>query len=384
MKRKIAVLTTHRANNYGAVLQSYALTHKINQLGGNCEILDYRCPVYERLYHSCYPVYRGHNPLISIRNCISRTLRRYWRDCATITAFTNFRKERLVLSRSVYVNAAQLAEAEFCYDIFLVGSDQVWNPACTTGEVKTFDRTYFLDFVRDGRKKNSYAASIGVSIVGGDLAEVYRHYLRDFATLTMREHKGAEIIQSILEREVYAVCDPVLLLEASEWQQVEQSMNIPEKDYILVYNVAGGKGLENYAAELASANNCAVYHIQPPVVRPVASKKRYILTGVGPAEFVWLVRNARIVVTNSFHCSAFSLLFGKHLHVRLDNSHNVQQRNSRLESLFVFFGIEKQQIEWNAVDGNRMGIISPSSENHVALEKSRERALLILRRILFS
>ncbi len=384
MKKRIAVLTTHRCNNYGAVLQSYALSHKVSQLCGDCEVLDYRCPIHERMYHSCRPIYSGRDFLIKVRNCVFRTIRRFCRDRATIAGFKHFRENHLVISSEKYETAEQLAKAETRYDVFLVGSDQIWNPANTTGDVKTFDQTYFLNFVRDGHKKKSYAASIGLSAVGEELAEIYRKQLKDFSTLTLREHKGAELIQAILGRETHAVCDPVLLLEPSEWQQVEREVKLVSKDYILVYNPGGGKLLDGYATALAAEKHCDVYYIQPPIVRPISVHKRHILTGVGPAEFVWLIRNAHAVVTSSFHCSAFALLFGKQLHFSMDHPQSEHQRNSRLESLFIFFGVAKEQIMWNAGSRFPLGVIIPTRENQNMIAKSREESLQILREMLVS
>lgn len=378
---KIAVLTTHRANNYGAVLQSYALTFKVNQLGQDCELLDYRCPFFELLYYSCRPVYWGRNPLIRMRNRVLRILRRYFRDRRTVKSFEQFRRKHLRISNATYETPLQLAASESVYDVFIAGSDQIWNPANTTGKIEDFDRTYFLDFVKNGRKKHSYAASIGVSVVSEELADIYRHYLQDFETLSMRELKGADIIQSILQKEVFAVCDPVLLLEPNEWQQIENSVNLPTKKYILVYCVGGGDKLERYASELGAEMGCVVYFIQPPIVGNVASKKQNVLTGVGPSEFVWLIRNAQAVVTTSFHASAFSLLFGVPLHCHMDNPDSLIQRNSRLESLFSFFGVDERQIKRGGVGDAPVAIITPIDENRRVLNETRAFSLKVLQGI---
>lgn len=378
---KAAVLTTHRANNYGAVLQAYALTFKVNLLGEDCELLDYRCPVFELMYHSCRPVYLGKNPIIRMRNRVLRILRRYCRDRHTIYSFDQFRRKYLKISNETYETPTQLAAAEAKYDVFIAGSDQIWNPGVTTGKIKDFDRTYFLDFVKDGRKKHSYAASIGVSVVSEELADVYRHYLKDFATLSMREFKGAELIQSILRKEIFAVCDPVLLLEPAEWQRIENRVNLPTKNYILVYCVAGGDKLERYASELGAEMGCAVYFVQPPIVGPVASKKKNVLTGVGPSEFVWLIRNAQAVVTTSFHASAFSLLFGIPLHCHMHNPKSSSQLNSRLDSLFTFFGVDERQIVRSGAGDSPLVTITPNDENLRALSENRETSLRVLRKI---
>ncbi len=369
--KKIAVLTTHRANNYGAMLQSYALTHKINQLGGDCEILDYRCECFEKLYHQLIAPPIG-------RTCVARFLRRCFRDWKTYQAFADFRKNNLTVSTEVYTDKAKLAVSESLYDIFIAGSDQIWNPANTTGSVQTFEKPYLLDFVKDSSKKYSYAASIGLSVVSDDLANVYKELLSDFQCLTLREHKGAELLRELLNKETKAVCDPVLLLTPEEWRNVEKPIPLKNKDYILVYNVSGGKFFEDYALALAEQRGCDVYFIQAPVVKCVSKNRKKVLTGVGPAEFIYLIRNARELVTNSFHGSAFGLMFGKRLHLKLDALNNPNQRNSRLESLFKFFDVRDEQIVISNAGDFQLSCITPNQENHEAVENSRRYSLNIL------
>ena len=379
MKNNVAVLTTHRANNYGAILQSYALTYKINQLGYSCEILDYRCPYFERLYHSSKPVYTGKNPFIFLRNFIVRFCRRHFRDYATVKAFSLFRKSMLKISNESYYSKENLSTSENLYNVFIVGSDQIWNPDNTTSDISSFDRRFFLDFVKDSRKKNSYAASIGRSQISEDLAALYRQYLFDFRILTLREHKGSSIIEKLTHRDVHTACDPVLLLDNNEWEKIESPPIFAiENDFILVYCVGGGLSLEDYAWTLAARYKCNVYFIQPPVVKSVCSNNKYILRGVGPAEFIWLIHHARAVVTSSFHCSAFSLLFMKELHVKYDEAKHINHRNSRIDSLFAFFEITQDQI--NLIQNNEYHIacIHPCPQNLEIIKITRQKSTNLL------
>lgn len=366
--KKAAVLTTHRANNYGAALQSYALTHVARRLGADCEVLDYRTPAFEKTYHSFFP---WSYPL---RAWPALLHHRYLRDVKTIQAFARFRRERMVLSRKHYTNTRQLESAESQYDLFIVGSDQVWNPRMTAKTLEQFDRTYLLDFVKNPAKKASYAASMGISELPEELADIYRQYLADYAVLTVREHRAAELLQDVLKRDVTPVCDPVLLLTGEEWQKVEQPVALKHERYILVYNVCDsgqGMNLEAYARQLAKEKQCAVYFIQPPISAKACNNKEEQLLGIGPAEFVWLIRNARELVTTSFHGSAIGLTYGKRIHIKME-AHSVKtQRNSRILSLMRYFGLEEDQILHGDNPDYPTAILMPDGRNLLHIEKVR-------------
>ncbi|MBR4108642.1 MAG: polysaccharide pyruvyl transferase family protein [Akkermansia sp.] len=367
--KKVAVLTTHRADNYGAALQSYALTHVARRLGADCEILDYRTPSFEATYHKAIPWGKRWRVWPALLH------HRYIRDARTIKAFSDFRNQRMIISAESYTCSQQLEEIQDCYDLFLAGSDQIWNPAITGKDLATFDRTYLLDFVKSGEKKASYAASIGISNVDDALADVYRQYLSDYSTLTVREHRAAEILREILGRDVTPVCDPVLLMTGSEWQEVERPVALENDDYILVYNVCdtrSGMNMEQYAMQLAQERGCAVYFIQPPIAANVSTHKDLLLTGVGPAEFVWLIRNARELVTTSFHGTAFALTYGKRIHLKMEASALKTQRNSRILSLIRYFGLDEEQVQHGANPDYPTAVLSPEPKNQACIEAVRQ------------
>lgn len=271
------------------------------------------------------------------------------------------------------------------YDLFLAGSDQIWNPANTTNNIATFDRTYFLGFVKDAEKKASYAASIGVSSLSDELAAIYRRYLADFSVLTVREHRAAELLHELLGKEVIPVCDPVLLMTGEEWQKYEQPFALEHSDYILVYNVCDtrkGMNMEQYAMQLAQEKGCAVYFIQPPIAANVCKRKDLMLTGVGPAEFVWLIRNARELVTTSFHGTAFGLTYGKHVHVKMDASAASSQRNSRILSLIRYFGLEPEQVQYGDNPDYPTAVLAPNSRNEASIEAVRRFSTELLLKML--
>lgn len=374
--KKVAIVTFHRANNYGAVLQAHALSHAINKLGAESEILDYRPRKMERFYHSFIPNTKN------IKAFFVLLLYRIFRDVKTRRRFDEFRRNVMHISSLIYSSRSELKRSNNLYDIFIAGSDQIWNPDILNLNPKDDDLSYFLDFVESGSKKNSYAASIGISVLSDEIRRLYSEKLRDFSNISVREHEAAKLLSGMLKRSVSAVCDPVLLLSAEEWGQYEIAYSLPQQNYILVYTVGGGRALLSYADKLAEQLDCVVYTIQPPIVSTTSYSKDYRLTGVGPAEFLWLMRHARAIVTTSFHGSAFGLLFRKELHIMLGDSLKSNHRNSRFDSLFRYFGLQVEQIEEIKASHGRFKVLQSGTSNLDVFEANRVIAQKFLQGLL--
>lgn len=325
MKKRIAILTTHRANNFGAILQAYSLVTYCRELGVDAEILDYRTPLFEKQYHTGWRF--GRNPIRTLRY-----LYWYWHDERNARRkFEEFRKT-LPLSRP-YVTSAQLKVAEREYDAFIVGSDQVWNPNQTApNDPAHFDRTYLLDFVHK-KAKYAYAASMGnATIQPESVVPEYVTAWRTFAGISMREKAGAEFVSRHLDVDTPTVVDPVFLHDAAFWRDQESKEPFPKK-YVLIYNVQHyrpeSKWMIRQAYEYASTINARVYNLLVPSA-PSSKIKRDDLS-VGPREFLKLIDEADAVFTNSFHATAFSVIFGKKLF--LHKAEAAGTTNSRFDFL---------------------------------------------------
>lgn len=286
------------------------------------------------------------------------------------------------MSSRVYRKPEDLCAAEAEYDGFVTGSDQIWNPDIFAEVKQGQDYAYMLDFVKNKQKKHSYAASMGVSVLSEEKKAEFRKWLSDFSVLTVREHRAAVLLQELLEREIPSVCDPVLLLTPEDWVQIEKAACLRDMNYILVYSVGGGKELLPYAEELAAREGCAVYVIQPPVVATVTDDREKMLTGVGPAQFVWLIRHARAVVTTSFHGTAFSLLFRKPVHLVREPAAKKGNRNSRFDSLFRYFALEEKQRCVVDIADRQVEIVTPDSRNLEALERVKVKSVDLLDQVI--
>lgn len=219
--------------------------------------------------------------------------------------FRSFIKHYLHLTQPYFSDTVYTCEKD--YDLLITGSDQVWNYHHTN-----FDTTYFLHFVKDKRKMASYAASFGFEVLDPSYKDVYRSVLKDYQRISVRENSGMEIVKDLLgdDCDVQVTIDPVFLLEPEQWMR----RSIPEKDYILVYELMPSDMLMQTAITLANKYHKRIVRITGTSNRPQESFIKEV-SSIHPEEFLGYIHDAEMVVTNSFHGSAFSLIFKKELYI---------------------------------------------------------------------
>lgn len=329
MSKKVAMLTTHRANNFGAMLQAYSLVMACRELGADAEILDWRCPYFERAYHKAWRMHR--NPIPAIKHLVW-----FLRDeKETRVRFAEFRAQ-LPKSHAITKRSELLRQANN-YDIIIAGSDQIWNPINSAINPLKFDRANLLNFVH-GPKKFAYAASIGAKGISPvSLLPEFVDAWKSFDGITMREFSGSDYVGFHIGRKVETVVDPVLLHDAAWWNAVNQTDENIEPN-VLLYNIRGFEELNKIAKNIARRNGLKLVDLLvPAIVRD--SKNR---TCAGPQDFLSYMNAAQFVVTDSFHASAFAAIYGKRLYLR----YNLAQvnSNSRFATLFAWMGIKEKAI----------------------------------------
>ena len=318
-KMKIGVLTFQTTNNFGAILQSYALQKVLQELGQNPEIINYQCEYISKPYRLINLKKKGiMGYLFSLIGYICYLPR--------TKACDDFRKHMKYSSK---VNTKNIYKIVDDYDCYIVGSDQVWNYRLTNGDTR-----YLLDFVKDSSKKFSYAASLGVKEVDLEYRETYIKLLSRFRLISVREKQGAEVIERLTDQPVSVVLDPTLLLSANEWLQVAKCPQIKEK-YILVYQLGISKRMVNFVKDISKRTGLRILYIPFPLGGYVGCRCRW---KIGPAEWLGLFANASYIVTDSFHGTAFSILFNKPFYTEASGQH--QSVGSRLHNLLEMFGLE--------------------------------------------
>lgn len=328
---KVGIITMHCPLNYGAVLQTYALQTYIESLGHQVEIVDYR-PEYilipKRLSYIGDKKYR--------RNIFLRIAYLALKFIPRIRATRNFGKflrEYINLSAHRYMSLADLEANAPDYDMYVCGSDQIWNVCLPNGN----DDAYFLSFAGD-KPKISYAASMSRD---GNLDEAaqarFASLLKDFCAISVREDVAVNQL-AFLHREIVHVLDPVFLLPKESWIRNLRLKNVESNDkYILIYPMGDGRSVFRQAKRLSEMTGLPIYSISQSNKIPSFITKNY--NGPKVTEFVSLINNATYVISNSFHGTAFSFIMQKNFWAC-----SIKNTGSRIGSLLRTVGLESRML----------------------------------------
>ena len=379
---KIGILTFHRAYNYGAVLQAYALNRILNGKGADTETIDYTPNQFLRYYkYSIKPSFSRKYLMSKVKALLLyRTINR---RCRT---FDRFVDKYIKLSPKKYDTIGDFANGEVNYDLYIAGSDQVWNYS-----LADFDPIFFLDFPdASGKKKYSYAASIGKEEIPEGLLDDYHQRLKDFEIISVREKKDALTVRQLVDKQVVISCDPTLLLTAVEWKRLIKEDN--QDDYILVYYVIKSKELLKNAAELSQKTGLKVKCLSSNMAFDSLSGRltnKYgfeIDNTASPTEFLQAILNASYVMTNSFHGTVFSILFHKQFLSSTVRDNGVE--NNRNINILEILGLEDRKLEkgieqifdivnWETVDQSIEAIKKSSVEylEHIIRENDNDKSL---------
>ena len=232
-----------------------------------------------------------------------------------IELFDDFLKKRLGYTDE-YIDNLTIENAPQ-YDNYIVGSDTVWN-VYQTG----YDKNFFLDFVGKDGKKIAYAPSIGVNNTDSLPKEIYQKYLDDFDFLSVRENSDVEFVKQYTDKEVVGVLDPTLLLEAEKYDTI--AAEIEEEDYILVYLIFDESESISYVMELANRLSIKygmkVIHFIYNLPEYVYGEKGKSFSFASPEKFLSYIKNAKLILTNSFHGTTFSIIYRKAFYSVLRNN----------------------------------------------------------------
>lgn len=356
--KKVGIITFHRAKNYGAVLQSYALQKTVQTLGNDCEIVDYKCENIDKGYKPFQ--FNKNDPVKSLVKSVLMFRKRSKR----IKSFSGFYSNYLKISRKSYTDS-EIADCKSDYDIFISGSDQVWGPG---KEGVDPDSAYFLSFADDAQKY-SYAASFGVSDISESKIPVLKSLLSGFQTFSVREESALDIVKKVTGKQGLCHIDPTFLLPADEWKKIAvKKISTP---YILVFNVKPVKSLLDFAEKLSKEKNIPVVYITDN-----PQKKRAGFTYIAAPtveEFLGYFLNAAYTVTNSFHGTAFSVIFHKNLFVEFETAKGY---NDRACNLLKKIGISRE-----IKDGNAKETEIAWDKVEEALNRERDAAVKYLKQI---
>lgn len=325
---KTGIVTFHGANNYGAVLQVYALTQWLGQNGIDAEIIDYRSRIFDKYKLFRTQAYKKAPYLRAV------DLYKYPGKRKRNRGFDLFREKYLPVSAESYVRESDFEGITDRYDCFICGSDQIWNPQLTHG----IDPVYFLDFVADPKKKVAYAPSVALKKLNEFQLAQMAELMRSFAALSIREQEAIDLLQPYCEQEISKCCDPVFLPDAGCYDKI-CSKKYEGKKFVFLYIVGRAAAFKNviaHAEKTAREHGLQLYYLidGDKTFCRIGGKNVY---GCNPCDFLSLIRNAEYVVSNSFHATAFSLLYARQFVTFLKDG-----TGSRMEDLLRSVGLENR------------------------------------------
>ena len=373
--KTVGIITYHHYYNYGTMLQALALQEKVEQLGYQAELIDFKqdnsLSRYEmlKLRIKRMPVYikerKKYRVLADSREKIKEKNE----------LFEQFYKTYLHVGKKKYTTTQQLMENPPVYDGYVVGSDQTWNPF-----VANSPEAFFLPFVENKSKKGSYGPSLAVKSLSDEKEKEYRKKLSSFSFLSCREQDGAQLLSRITQKEVKCVLDPTLLLSAKEWGKYCE-YEIPKEPYILVYFL-GEKSEHRRAVEkIQKLTNWKI--ISLPAAYLEMENNDYKKVWGGPKEFLSLIRGAALICTDSFHGTMFSINFQRNFFSFCKSSDSEESsENSRLYSALNIFGLSNRII--HNMDNLTAEDISIDYKNVIPiLEEQRRYSIEYLENMLF-
>lgn len=330
-KKKIGIVTFHTADNYGAVLQAYALqTYLAKSKQRNVYVVDFCTPEHRKEYRLIKKRSKNliKNIFLNIL-CLTRfgSLKRRHKR------FEIFRENTLNLTKHRYESEEDFLQRMEAFDYCLAGSDQVFNPRVR------YSRCYYLSFNKFEGKKVAYAPSFGITQFSIEEKEYIANAVDGFSAISCREREGADFLAKLTKHDVPVVCDPVYLLTQSEWKDVAISVKV-RTPYIFVYDLCGGLNLIELAKKVSRCNR------NLPIICATGNlKHRYkgviSLFDVGPQELLGYIENADFVVTDSFHGTSLSLVLRTKVLAYIALKHVA----SRIYSIMNTLGIQDQIVE---------------------------------------
>lgn len=366
--KKVEIITIFDNTNFGTYLQALALALTIQKLGFQVEIIDYIRPGQSEEAWEKFA-----------NNFIKKIYYTLWE-------FPRWRKLRcechdfvncfVSISKTQYKSYKELKANPPLADIYVTGSDQVWNSIYNEG----IDRSFYLDFAPTGCKRVAYAASIGMSEIPYDEIENTKRLLSKYSAITVREADARRILFELGFKDVPVVLDPTLLLDRYSWTQITKHFKqIKTEPYLLVYSVEDktqNKLIEYYAQLMSHRHGWKIYEISyNGYFRRLKFADKHFLQ-VSPDLFVQLMLNAEFVIVSSFHGTAFSINFNKQFLTVTPN-----RFNSRVDNILTLCNLKDRLVNSSSFDINKLKQIDYSQVNNI-IENERIKSIDLLKSML--
>lgn len=361
MRKSVGIITMHKVINFGSALQAYALQQVVRGLGYDVELIDYKFPPQKKVG-------------------VITKIKRYFGNFFNLTSgfrklnlFDSFWRDFFVLSKS-YDSEESIRKNPPVYDIYLTGSDQVWNTKYTK------DDCSFLLAFSESENKVSYASSFSTKKIDEKYIHNYKRYLNEYKYLSSREISGVGLLKDLTLRDAHLVLDPTLLLDSKEWNSIADSVEDKYKGrkyillYVMKYSFDPTCMILKFASEIQSRLGIKVISLSE--MPSFDGLDMDIEVGIGPIQFLQIVRNASYMITASFHGTAFAINYNIPFSSVIVDS---DFEDDRQYSLLQVLSATNRSISMNSFDFSGVDLNMSFVEINKNLELMREVSLDYLR-----
>lgn len=392
--KTVGIITVHRYHNYGSALQAYATQRIFEQLGYEAFIIDYKCPeiIYATEKYMDYDsrddsFYR----ILENEKCKSGILKSVVKKVFSVLHISQFLYAKLgvVIGMDLFtiwlnnlrmtrsyntLNDLYLFSPQF--DVLVVGGDQLWNTHITYN-----NPAFYLTFANDVTKRIAFSTSIGIPTIPKAALDTFKKGINNLSSILLREEEGVEYLRS-MGYKADRVLDPTLILTKSEWSMMQNlKYCVPFPKYILAYFLDPTEWTNRLLGVVREQKNLPVIIIGGKR-KGYSSKETFYTGAIEVATFLTLFAHAEIVVTNSFHGMAFTLLFEKILVATYRSNESEKSMNSRHRNFVELFGLSSCLYRENSFSPQVLSYEMDYARINVLLDGYREHSIDLLRKAL--
>lgn len=371
---KVGIVTLHKVLNFGSVLQAYCTCNVLNRYGYESEIIDYMEPRYtaKGVPKSLFKVVFNENNKCGLFSKAIQFLMKLVSYAIQYWNFEKFIKKHLIVSKNRYTTFDALLKAPPQADIYLTGSDQIWNSEYNGG----VDRAHFLDFAPVGKPRLAYAASFGKDALRSEEVDETKELLSKYSAISVRESSGVNIVNELGILGAQQVLDPTLLLSRDEWAKEFVLKKPKEQRYLLIYSVERSLDdvVYSVARQIADAKSLSVVFLSPAAKLNTMKYCDTQRSFSKVIDFLQYFYYADYVVASSFHGTAFAINFNRQFVSVLPPKFGARPR-----SLLNLVGLNDRIVEKSSElnMGKASSQIDYSAVNRI-LEQEREKSLAFL------
>lgn len=367
---KVSLITILDNVNFGTYLQALATCKAIEKVGHQTEVIRYTRWIMTPMGYSL-TILKERGLLRWLKRCVINSSKDIFelreKDFTFLKKFVSVTQE--------YIGFKSLKDNPPIADVYVTGSDQVWNSVYNRG----MDNSFYLDFVPMGKKRISYAASIGMSSIPPHEIPIMRGLLEKYSYIAVRESSAVTLLNDVgVHSEV--VLDPTLLIDKEEWRKIANVYDFKiEGDYVLTYSVEYGKEdsyIEFYANKIAKEKKLKIYHVSYSDKKTMPKYADKVFPRATPDVFLNLMLNAKFIVVSSFHGTAFAINFNKEF-----LTVSPQRFSTRIESLLNILDLKTRIIKDTTVEIENLDPIDYNKVNNI-LNHEREISLIKLKQMI--